>query len=225
MIDLRLGRWEDVLDGVVVDTLISDPPYDDTTHAGAKHHGRSDGSVSEAISYDHWTPRDVRRFVDAWHERVRGWMVCLTSSGLTLSWQAAYRRVGRYSFAPVPCVIRGMTVRLGGDGPSSWAVYAMVARPRNEEFVAWGTLPGAYVVPRSVAAENGRGKPPWLMQALVRDYTRPGDVVCDPCAGYATTLTAAVGLGRRAVGAEVDPAVYERARAELAAPVQIDLFG
>lgn len=225
MIDLRVGRWEVVLAGEVVDVLISDPPYDDTTHAGAKHHGRHDGSASESISYAHWTPRDVRRYVDSWHERCRGWMVSLTSSGLSLAWQAAYRRVGRYSFAPVPCVIRGMTCRLGGDGPSSWAVYAMVARPRNEEFAAWGTLPGAYVVPRSSDAEDGRGKPEWLMNALVRDYSRPGDLVCDPCAGYGGTLRSAVGLGRRAVGAEVDAEVAARATAALGRPIQVDMFG
>jgi len=35
------------------------------------------------------------------------------------------------------------------------------------------------------------GKPMWLMRALVRDYSRPGNLVCDPCAGGATTLIAA----------------------------------
>lgn len=32
--DLRLGRWQDVLAGVVVDHLIMDPPYSDRTEAG-----------------------------------------------------------------------------------------------------------------------------------------------------------------------------------------------
>lgn len=221
---LHQGEWECVLHDVTADVVITDPPYDALTHEGAGHRGRYDGARSDAVSYSHWRPRDVRRFVDAWHERTRGWMVCLTSSGLIPMWQAAYRRVGRYSFAPVPCVIRGMTVRLSGDGPSSWTVYAMCGRPRTGVFANWGTLPGAYVVPRSPEAKDGRGKPPWLMSALVRDYSRPGDLVVDPMAGYGTTLTAALSLGRRACGAEVDPDVYKHALAALERPAQLALM-
>ena len=54
-------------------------------------------------------------------------------------------------------------------------------------------------------------KPPNLMRALVRDYTRPGDLVCDPCAGGGTTLLAAVQEGRRAVGSEMDPETHAKA--------------
>jgi site-specific DNA-methyltransferase (adenine-specific) len=62
-------------------------------------------------------------------------------------------------------------------------------------------------------AERGfvGGKPLWLMRSLVRDYTRPGDVVLDPCAGSGTTLLAAVIEGRRAIGAECDEETYESA--------------
>jgi len=39
----------------------------------------------------------------------------------------------------------------------------------------------------------------------------PGDLVCDPCAGGGTTLLAAVLEGRRAIGAELDCATFEKA--------------
>jgi len=81
-------------------------------------------------------------------------MVALTDSELIPAWTAAYREAGRYAFAPVPILIRGMSVRISGDGPSSWCVYAMVARPATAEFVTWGTLPGAYVGTRSKALEQ-----------------------------------------------------------------------
>ncbi len=61
------------------------------------------------------------------------------------------------------------------------------------------------------------GKPLWLMRSLVRDYSRPGDLICDPCAGGGTTLLAAATEGRRAVGAEMDPKHYEIARKRFAA--------
>jgi DNA modification methylase len=59
------------------------------------------------------------------------------------------------------------------------------------------------------------GKPPWLMRALIRDYTKPGDLVCDPTAGAATTLIAACEENRRAVGAEVDPSTYAKGMARI----------
>jgi len=54
------------------------------------------------------------------------------------------------------------------------------------------------------------------MRALIRDYSRPGDLICDPCAGGGTTLLAAAIEGRRAVGAEMDTKHYEIARKRIA---------
>jgi len=242
-VDLRLGRWEDVLADVEVDALICDPPYSARNHAGYNAYAghptttggnirNADGHEREAIGYDHWSPDDVHRFVTAWSPRVRGWIVALTSHDLIPAWEEAHRAVGRYVFAPVPCVISGMGVRMMGDGPSSWTVYAMVARPRTKAWLKWGTLPGAYLVRRTPGAGGGRGKPDDLMRALIGDYSRRGDVVGDPCAGWGTTLRCAHAMGRSAIGAEVDPAAYAEvdpaAYAEavrrLAMPIQPDLI-
>jgi site-specific DNA-methyltransferase (adenine-specific) len=53
------------------------------------------------------------------------------------------------------------------------------------------------------------------MQQIVRDYSRPGMLVADPCAGHATTLVAALQAGRRVWGAECDPAAHAAAMARL----------
>jgi hypothetical protein len=218
---LLLGRWEDVLskDEIgMVDVLISDTPYSERTHKSKQTRsdqyevrggGYNPGGI--APSYDHWRPEDVISFVESWSPRVRGWMACMTDSELMPVWRDAYERMGRQSFAPVPCVMLGMTVRLAGDGPSSWSAYLMVARPANREFSRWGTLPGAYVGPRSEESENGRGKPRWLMDAIVGDYSRDNDLVCDPCAGYGVTLVSALLKRRRAIGAEIDEDAVKKA--------------
>lgn len=231
MIDLRLGRWEDVLDGVHCDAVVVDPPFGKRVHEFTQSRkDRPDVQNINRIDYEHWTPDDVAAFVKSWSSRCRGWMAALTSHDLIDAWESAYEDAGRYSFAPVPCVIRGMTVRMSGDGPSSWAVYAMVSRPRSERFCGGWTNPGAYVGGRGVnhatqgADGSGRGKPEWLMNAIIRDYTRPGDLVVDPCAGYGSTLIAASSLGRRAIGAEVDAEVHAEALKRCARPQQTDLF-
>lgn len=242
-IDLRLGRWQDVLADVgEVDTLISDPPYSERTHDGQQH-GRRSGtkrgyreptngaSIStRGLGYQAMTDADVTAFCDTWSPRVRGWIAVFTDSELYPAWRDALRMRDRYVFAPLACVQSGMNVRLAGDGPSNWTTWLVVARPRSMR--AWGTLPGAYVGSQhtpgfDVARGDERvpgAKPLWLMRALVRDYSRPGNLIVDPCAGGATTLLAAAMEGRRAVGAEVDPKTHALATKRLARGYTPDMF-
>lgn len=230
MKDLRLGDWRDVLADVECDALIVDPPYGARTHtghdAGVDRAGvterTDDHTVRRKLSYGLWTPGDVRAFVKHWSPRVRGWFCAFSCSDLFPAWRAALEAEGRATFAPVACVIRAMSVRLSGDGPSSWTVYLNVARPRGKDFATWGALNGAYVVDRAPAHIGG--KPLELMAAIIRDYTRPGDLVCDPCAGMATTGIAALGAGRRFVGAEVDAETHAAALERARRGVQAEMF-
>lgn len=222
-LDLRFGDWRDVAADITCDALISDPPFGARTH-DSKPSKRDADADGLAPRYEAWTPADVHEFVASWSPRVRGWMVTLTSHDLVPAWEAAYRKAKRCCFAPVPCVISAMSVRLQNDGPSSWSVLAIVARPRRKEFLQWGTLPGAYVGNRVADAGGGRGKPAWLINALVRDYSRRGDVVVDPCAGWGSTLEACIANGRVGVGCEVDRAAYDEAERRLSRMTQMDLL-
>jgi hypothetical protein len=225
-IDLRFGDWRHTLADVTCDALIADPPYGSTTHegwnAGEKQVRSATGqSTRTAISYVHWTPDDVSEFVASWAPRCRGWMACMTSDDLIPAWKAAYAAAGRYPFAPVP--IKQVRPRLLGDGPASWFVYLMVARPRNREYATWGCLRGGY---DSFCEKKGvvaGAKPVELMREIVRDYSRPDELVCDPTCGGATTLLAARLEGRRAVGAEVNATNFEKALARCAVlPAETD---
>jgi site-specific DNA-methyltransferase (adenine-specific) len=220
-ISLRHGRWEDVLADVdQVDAVITDAPYSERVHknhnTGANLANRKDGVMRSCgrpdqtkprreLSYSHWKTDDVLDFVAAWAPRNRGWFVCLSDHDLCNVYRDAYTIHGLYAFAPVGILIPGMTVRMSGDGPSSWMLYANVARPKK--LSKWGTLPGGYTGGHGERVHVG-GKPLWLMRALIRDYTKPGDLIVDPMAGAATTLIAAGIENRRCVGAEVDDETY-----------------
>lgn len=235
-VDLYLGDYRDVL-GPHVDAVITDPPYSARTHEG--HDGGTDMANRKSgwmrksakridtprprreLSYKHWTRDDVQEFVEFWAPLNRGWFVCFSDSDLCQDWRRAFESVGLTGFQPIPALMPGMTVRMAGDGPSSWCVYANVARPKALH--RWGTLPGGYHGKPDSGGGHIGGKPEWLMRALVRDYTRPGDLVCDPCAGYGTTAIAALGMGRWFVGAEVDPGTHAAALRRIAGGVQQEL--
>lgn len=205
--------WDGLLEQVpACDALITDTPYSAKTHSG--HDGGVVDLDRRSIQYRAWAPDDVQAFVDAWHPRVRGWIVSITDDQLAPVWSAALESVGRYVFAWLPYVAPGSRVRLLGDGPSSWTTWIVVARPRSREFATWGTLPGAYVLPAGYggAMPVVGGKPVWLMQRLVEDYSRPGALICDPCCGAGTTGIGALRSERRVVMGDA-----LRAHADLAA--------
>jgi hypothetical protein len=225
VIDLRLGRWQDALADVArVGTIITDPPYGARTHKGALQGGEmadgrtlnlhdksrgGDGCERMPITYAHWTPADVSEFVEAWAPRTERWIVAMTSHDLLPAWEAAFDAAGWYAFAPLAVVIGGMGVRVLADGPANWTIHLAVARRRarrlgSDKSRCWRSLPGGYTGPATSGMGGGRGKPPWLCEALVRDYSDPGHVVCDPCAGWGNILRAADKLGRQAIGAEMD---------------------
>jgi hypothetical protein len=213
VIDLRHGRWEDVLGDVECDLLCTDPPYSERTHGAYRD---QEELRRRAIDYPPWTADDVHAFVKAWHPRTRGWFVAHTDHVLAPHWEEALEASGRYVFAPFPVVEPGSRVRQTGDGPTNWAVQLVVARPRGLPYSKWGSLPGAYVVPPGCGRKRSSeqrigGKSLWAMRRIVSDYSREGDLVCDPCAGGATTLLAAKLEGRRAVGAEQDADAYAQA--------------
>ena len=200
-----------------VDVLVSDPPFSPRVHDGQACR-RADGSIGMAtdgigVDYDAWTDAHIHDFVATWSPRVARWMVILCSHDLIPVYEHAFRDAGRYVHAPVPCIIRGMSVRLRGDGPSSWAVYAVVARPRGMLPLS-GTLQGAYVGSRERLLMRG-AKPRWLMHAILNDYTRDIDVVCDPCASSGTTMITARELGRISIGAEPNAERYAIMRGRL----------
>lgn len=187
-----------------VDAVIADCPYDARTHAGhdagREHYGQED---RRSISYAPWTPRDVRAFVKTWSPLCRGWMVSITSDALAPAWRAALEASGRVAFPPIPAIEKGATDRKHNDGPASWTTWVVVGRPRGGEWIGWGSPSPYYLGPREAKPVIG-GKPVWLMRSIVEDYSRPGDLVADPCCGAGTTLLAAQLLGRLWVGSDTD---------------------
>jgi len=234
---IHLARWQDAPWPKQVDCIITDPPYSERTHKGHNNVVREGGPLDfrGSLDYSAITPETAAEWGGEWGARVGYWLCIMCDHVLWPHWEAGARSAGLYVFPPVFCGIRAMTVRVAADGPASWGVWMMVARtsaPAIESFNrqndqgkfvrGWGSLPGFYAVDRSPGYTGG--KPLALMQQIIRDYSRPGMLVADPCAGHATTLVAAKAAGRGVWGAECDAdahkAATERLNATLAPSIQ-----
>lgn len=192
------------------DLLLVDAPYSDRTHSASAELEALDRSP---LSYEAWTPTTVAHFVHTWEPLTLGWFCTLTDHILAPYWAGQLEACGRYVFSPIACTVPGSRVRLQGDGPAQWSVWLVVARPRTAPWSCWGALPGAYVVPRHYRQNEPEAvpgaKPLWLVEQIVRDYSREGELVCDPCCGGGTTPVAAAYNDRRSLSGD---AILEHAQ-------------
>ena len=214
---LRQGSWQTALEGVECDTLLCDPPYSERTHGGYDK-GASDWErlgQDARIAYSALTPEQVDEFLTSWLPRTKNWVVIFGDDVTQRWWQDGLRqRKDWLCFAPVVWLKRFASPRLSGDGPTSSAEWITVARRRGIERT--GSLPGFYEV-RQVGERIGvvGSKNLLGMRALVRDYSGPRDLICDPFAGGGTTLLAAMLEGRKSIGAEQDPETFAKAKRRL----------
>lgn len=208
---LYLGDARDVMPTLgAVDHIITDPPYSARTHEG---HDRGavatcDGAARQSLGYGALSDADCDALAGDFCRLCGGWIVWMTDHTLAPAIGRALESRGRYVFAPLPYFHPGRSVRLTGDGPSSWTDWIVVSRTAAQ--LRWGTLRGGYVAgPGWDDKARMGGKPSALMRLLVSDYTRRGETVLDPFMGAGTTGIAAIREGRRFIGVEIDPEAFD----------------
>jgi site-specific DNA-methyltransferase (adenine-specific) len=228
---LYLGDCMDILPTLdKVDAVITDPPYSERTHNGhdASANGHigagKDGSDRSVLGYSYLTKDQVEKLACAFSSVCSGWIVWMTDHTLAPAISKSIEKNGRYVFAPLPFYQAGRSVRLSGDGPSSWTDWIVVARTKAQS--KWGTLPGGYIAGLGWNDKQRMGgKPTLLMDALVCDYSRPGQLVLDTHMGAGTTGVSCIRQGRRFIGCEIDQQSFDIAckRIEQASK-QVDMF-
>jgi DNA modification methylase len=208
---LYLGDAREILPTLgKVDHIITDPPYSERTHSG---HNAVAGSARDdaervALGYAALTPEACEMLAETFARACGGWLVWMTDHTLAPHIEQALSNLGRYVFAPVPYHHPGRSVRLTGDGPSSWTDWLVVSRTSAQS--KWGTLRGGYIANEGWNdKERMGGKPTRLMQLVVSDYSRPGEMVCDPFMGAGTTGVACMKEGRDFIGIEIDPEAFK----------------
>jgi site-specific DNA-methyltransferase (adenine-specific) len=221
-----------------VDHVICDPPYEAEAHTKARRaaHG-SDfdsaraGAVAEyAIGFDAIT-EEQRCASAAQMVRVsRGWVIAFCQVEAVSMWRAAFTAAGASWRRACAWVKPDGAPQFTGDRPAQGfecIACAWAGGGRSE----WngGGKRGVYELCVNdfgrIARPHPTSKPEALMEALIRDFTDPNDLICDPFAGSGTTGVAAIRHGRRFIGWERDPKYHAVATKRLsAAREQLRMF-
>ena len=140
---------------------------------------------------------------------------------------AVFAAGSKLSKLPEPSALGGVYTA-AGTGRNAWGFTCFHA------IALYGVCPtlrfgaGATVLRSSEAAEDSDHpvpKPIGWMRWLVNLASTPGETILDPFAGSGTTGVAAVKLGRRFVGIEIEPAYFDIACRRVAdALKQPDMF-
>lgn len=120
------------------------------------------------------------------------------------------------------------TPQFTGDRPAAGFEAIEIAHPPGKKRWNAGGKLGVWTFPTAYRSGDGvvhtTQKPEALMEALIRDFTDPGDLILDPFAGSGTTGVAAIRLGRRFIGWEKSPVYHAIAVKRLtAAREQLEL--
>lgn len=186
-----------------VDVTITDPPYNERTHKGAKVRGgklERDTTVRFAALGDFAWWRESLRVSRRW---------CLAF--------CAAEHLGTYEeHAGAAWIRSGVWVRIGaspqftGDRPATGAEAVAIAHRAGRKRWNGGGAAAvwSYGFERhemGAARLHETQKPLRLMRELVRLFSDVGEVICDPHAGSGTTGVAALLEGRRAILVERNP--------------------
>lgn len=242
---LNLGDCLDPVSGLAsladgnVDHVICDPPYEAEAHTKARRttsskwrQSNAHGKAVEEYEIPFAAITEEQRTAAA-AQMVRvsgGWVIVFCQVEGVASWRAALEAAGASWRRACAWIKPDGTPQLTGDRPAQGfecIACAWAGEGRSE----WngGGKRGTYEFCVNNFGRLDRphptSKPEALMEALIRDFTDPNELICDPFAGSGTTGVAAIRHGRRFVGWERDPKYHAVATKRLsAAREQLRMF-
>lgn len=200
-----------------VDHTIIDPPYDEKVDAGNEAELLRDNPfgfdpMNEELR--NRTARAIALQTRRWAlvfcslEEAHLWRFALIASGMT------YYRTGLWERLNTKPQTNGL-----GPAQSAEAIVIAHSRVLTQRWNGGGKPATWYAPIVRTDRIHPTQKPCSLLRELVSDFTDQGELIADPFAGAGTTGVAAVGLGRRFVGWEMDEVHYKAARKRLEMPL------
>lgn len=195
-----------------VDHVITDPPYDERTHAGA----RTGGSSSVILSIDFQpSNRLLEPFIREALRIAKRWIIAFCSLEMFGDYQRlagdTWIRAGFWRRSDGCPQFTGDRPGQPGEG------VAIMHRSSRKRWNGGGKHAYWTCGVERHERVHPTQKPVKLMMELIRDFTDEGDLVLDPFAGSGSTGVAAIRLGRRFLGFESNDEYCRTANERLAA--------
>ncbi len=212
-VTLYLGDCREILPTLPkVDAVVTDPPYSDDTHAGARSNRSQETRDSSAISFGCMNINEIREVMSLCD--YRRWLVSFLdwkhASGIEQEPPkgAEFVRLGVWAkLNPMP--------QLTKDRPGQgWEAITFLHRKECKKHwnggsassvYNFGTTRYGYFGPSNHETE----KPVQLMNKLVEQFSDRAETILDPFMGSGTTGVACVQLGRNFIGIEIEPKYFD----------------
>jgi DNA modification methylase len=215
---LYLGDCREILPSLPkVDAVVTDPPYGQVTHAGARSANSLDRTT---IDFGSITSIDLTSLCRALTVLAERWVV------MTCEW----RHAAALEASGVPLIRLGVWIKpngapqFTGDRPGTgWEAVALLHREGKKRWNGGGHH-AVWTCPIE-QGEHPTQKPIRLVSEWVRSFSDPGEIILDPFMGSGTTGVAAINMGRKFIGIEIEERYFSIAcrRIEEAAR-QPDMF-
>lgn len=195
-----------------VDHVITDPPYSERTHKGARTGGDGSEVLLDFASIQFQSLVSIVECID-----VDRWVV------MTCDIEHAARMLIKPPLT-LEFVRLGVWIKpngapqFTGDRPSQGFEQVAILHPSGKKRWNGGGYPAVWTC-NKVNGRHPTEKPLELFTRFVEQFTDPGDLILDPFMGSGTTLEAAKLLGRRAIGIELEKRHCETAANRLAQEV------
>lgn len=205
---LYLGDCREILPSIAADVCLTDPPYGERTHAGARGRGRSTGGTPLNIDFEAITATELTEIANMLVGQVSRWVVMTCDPLHVFAVQAAnipIIRIGAWTKAdPAP--------QFTGDRPGTgWEPVLILHRPGKKRWNGGGK-PAVWHT--QIVKNNGwhpTEKPLALIGQWVFQFSDEGETILDPFMGSGTTGVAAVQAGRNFIGIERDERHFNNA--------------
>ena len=227
-VTLYHGKAEDILPTLeAVDHVITDPPYSERVHSAVRSSrmqsandrgGRygADTRRNVDLGFESLTP-ELRGFAAQQFARLaRRWVLVFSDVESDHLWRDDLTAAGLDYVRTGAWIKVGATPQFSGDRPATGFEAITIAHPKGRK--RWNGGGRHAVWSHPIVLDRGRTgvtrlhaaqKPHELMQALVGDFTDPGETILDAFGGSGTTGYACKMLGRRCVLIERDEAHCE----------------
>lgn len=196
------------LAGLRAQHILTDPPFAPATHDNARTRKGMDADDRDAQDADHTlvtfppiTVDDIRHTLGVISPT--RWTVMTADWHYALPLEQLPPRGMRFVRHGVWVKPNGAPQFTGDRPAQGWEAVLILHALGGRMVWNGGGSAAVWRMPRVQVADYPTQKPQALLDAWVRQFTDPGDLIIDPYMGSGTTLMAARAAGRRAVGVDI----------------------